>query len=256
MKLCLVPIDDNSTKKLLDAGCIFWLFSYLYIQKIKLIPEVIAKKKFLILDSGAHTYQKEGNKIDYDSYCEMYSEFVKRNSWIDAYVEFDIENKVGLKKVEEWRDRMIKITGKPPIVVWHRERGLDYYKYMVKEYPYVGFSGFVKVAGKPEVPEVYIPWFIETAHKNGSKIHGFGFTKELFKYRGFDSADSTSWIRGSMYGRLVKGLTITGSPQTIHYSEIVKGKCILRHNLQTSANLWVKLQKTLFELEEKDGNMG
>ncbi len=71
------------------------------------------RKRFLHLDSGAHTFQKEGNSTDYDRFVREYAQYVKNNPWIDEYVELDIEAKVGIPQVEKWRQEMTEIVGKP-----------------------------------------------------------------------------------------------------------------------------------------------
>ena len=209
MKLCLAAWDQQGKWRvglIIKERYPYLLSSFLYIHNvIEYLPEIFQFKKFFILDSGAHTLQKEGKEIDYDKLVFEYAEFVKNHKEIDEYVELDIENKVGLKQVEKWREYLTEKVGKPPIVVWHRERGKKYWLYMVRKYPYVGFSGFVVMPnGEREVPDEYIGWFIKTAHDHGAKIHGFGFTRrDLLKKFPFDSVDSSTWAISVVYGGLL-----------------------------------------------------
>lgn len=249
MKLCLAAFENHpKVIALLRAKCWFFLASYLNIESLKQedLEKVVSAKKFFILDSGAHTFQKEGKEADYDEFVARYGQYVKRNPWIDEYAELDIETKVGLKQVEKWRDKLTETVGRPPIVVWHRERGKEYYKYMVRKYPYVGFSGFVTTNGQPEVPNEYIGWFIREAHDNGAKIHGFGFTrpKLLPKYP-FDSVDSSSWTAGSRFGVLYS----TNGLQLIVSKQGKKEGVGFHHNTRdkTNAKAWVEFQKNLYE---------
>jgi len=207
MKLCLAAWEHAKIRieSVIEEKYPYLLSSFLYIHKVsQYLPKIFQFKKLFILDSGAHTLQKEGKEVDYDKLVFEYAEFVKNHKEIDEYVELDIENKVGLRQVEKWREYLTKKVGKSPIVVWHRERGKKYWLYMVKRYPYVGFSGFVVTPdGEKEVPDKYIGWFIKTAHDYNTKVHGFGFTRvKLLKKFPFDSVDSSSWVLSVGYGRL------------------------------------------------------
>lgn len=211
MKLYLSSLNTGKTKQHIISAKKYkpkyLLYSYLYL-KGKSEEEVnkwLNLAPFIMIDSGAHTFQKEGQETDFEKFVYEYAQFIKKYPKISYYVELDIENKVGLPQVEKWRNSLIKDTGRKPIVVWHRERGWDYYKYMCKTYDYVGFSGFVVDAtGGPEVPDKFINLFCDTAHENNAMIHGFGYTrKDVYKYR-FDSVDSASWTAGVRFGRLDK----------------------------------------------------
>ena len=74
---------------------------------------------------------------------------------------------------------------------------------MCKAYPYVAIGGIAGVTqAQYKNYQKYFPWFIRTAHANGSKIHGLGFTPGNLSEYAFDSVDSSSWISGSRYGAL------------------------------------------------------
>lgn len=251
MRLCLAAWEGKGKYDLLlKYKCRFWLSSYLYIVKMKpaVMTQVIGAKEFFLLDSGAHTFQKEGNSTDYDRFVREYAQYVKNNPWIDEYVELDIEAKVGMPQVEKWRQEMTEIVGKPPIVVWHRERGKQYYKHMVRNYPYVGFSGFVTKSGEMEVPIKYIGWFIKEAHDNNCQIHGFGFTRSNLLYKfPFDSVDSSSWIMGSKFGtyfHLRNGIELRrdryGKLENLGFKNSTRD--------EQSAATWCKFQTILHEL--------
>ena len=161
----------------------------------------------IFLDSGAHTLQKGVQRPDYDQFLDEYIKFVKEyRTVIKAYVELDIENIVGFDLVKKWTTKLTREIGEPPIVVWHRERGVDYWEYMCKHYPYIGFSGFVTIPqGGAELPDKYLPIFLKIAQNNNCKVHGFGYTRfsNLFLMRGFYSIDSTSWTAGGRFNRLL-----------------------------------------------------
>ena len=164
--------------------------------------QLIPKLKSFLLDSGAYTFlgTKKQQKIDFDNYVEQYAEFINKND-IKLFFELDIEEIIGMSEVERLRAKLERLTNKQCIPVWHKTRSKDYYVSLTKEYPYVALGGF---AGKEIDFKTYkqaLPWFIDTAHQNGAKIHGLGLTKTevIFNYN-FDSVDSTTWLNGAKYG--------------------------------------------------------
>ena len=173
-----------------------------------------------MLDSGAFT-AIQGNadgSIDWEHYTEEYAEFINHNK-IEKFFELDIDSIVGLKEVERLRGKLERLTGRQPIPVWHKNRGIEYYKYMIKNYPYVALGG---IAIK-EIPrnsfEKAFPWFIDKAHEAGVKIHGLGYTniKGLHFYH-FDSVDSTAWLYGNRGGYLYLFNEVTGLLEQIDKS--------------------------------------
>jgi len=228
---------------LLKLGNRYWLGSYLYVRSYQnALRRILKAKRFFILDSGAHTFQKPDKEIDWNKYVWEYVQFLKQFPEIDEYVELDIENKVGLTQVEKWRKWMEQELGKPPIVVWHRERGKDYWLWMVKTYPYVGFSGFVVTPeGGKEVPEKYYAWFIKTAHEHGAKIHGFGIGSPnlVFKYN-FDSVDSSTWVVQTNLNKVCYF-----SKGKIRCIKIAANKVNYRHRYYVNAQAYIALQGIL-----------
>jgi len=184
----------------------YLLMSYYNIRNKKDIVEYLGKfKKYgaeIMLDSGAHTLQKGKNKINYEGFVNGYIKFLRKyGEFFTAFVELDIDNIVGLAKVEEWTKKITEKVGRQPIVVWHKERGWEYWKKMCREYDYVGFSGFVSGTGQGEVPHKFVPLFLKEAKKHNTKVHGFGYTKPaLVKRFHFYSVDSSSWLIGCRWG--------------------------------------------------------
>ena len=73
------------------------------------------KCKTFILDSGAFTYMesaKVSDKLiydDFEQYIREYCDFI--NKWdIEHFVEMDIDLVVGIKKVEEYRKTIERLT--------------------------------------------------------------------------------------------------------------------------------------------------
>jgi hypothetical protein len=155
----------------------------------------------LMLDSGAFTFISRGAappKKETDDYVNRYISDINKHG-IKNFFELDIDKLVGIGPVEQYREQMIRETGKEPIVVWHRERGLEYFVQMCKDYNYVAIGSPAWKEDRGIIKQ--FPWFINTAHKFGAKIHGLGFTNTKYlKMYDFDSVDSSSWLSPSIYG--------------------------------------------------------
>lgn len=196
---------SGEERKLLNnqggQGCSI-LESYYYCRNNKWIPPLIPYLKSFLLDSGAFTFMQGKASVNWDEYVEEYADFIRKYD-IELFFELDIDSIVGLKEVERLRKKLETLTGKKPIPVWHVSRGKEYFVKMCKEYPYVALGGIVTQEVPRNVYEKAFPWFIQTAHKYGAKIHGLGYTSiEKLKIYHFDSVDSTAWLYGNRGGYL------------------------------------------------------
>ena len=205
---------SGEERKLLNnqggQGCSI-LESYYYCRNNKWIPPLIPYLKSFLLDSGAFTFMQGKASVNWDEYVEEYAEFIRKYD-IELFFELDIDSIVGLKEVERLRKKLETLTGKKPIPVWHVSRGKEYFVKMCKEYPYVALGGIVTQEVPRNVYEKAFPWFIQTAHKYGAKIHGLGYTGiEKLKIYHFDSVDSTAWLYGNRGGYLYIFNPHTGS---------------------------------------------
>ena len=168
-------------------------------------------KKF-ILDSGAFTYMKSnhnGKKPDWDTYIDEYSKYIVDND-IRQYMELDMDNVVGYQKVLEFRKAIESKTGRQCIPVWHESRGFDEFRKMCDEYSYVAIGGMavdsknIKDTSRSDKQIEIISSLVAYAHKHNTKVHGLGFTTIQYLPKiHFDSVDSTSWLRASVYGTLM-----------------------------------------------------
>lgn len=181
-----------------NSNCILESFYYIKDWQIPYIKKV----KFFLLDSGAFTFMSNSKKqVNWDEYVKKYANFINENN-IKYFFELDIDNIVGIKEVERLRKKLEKLTNKKCIPVWHKSRGLDYWKKMVKDYDYVAIGGIVTKEIKQQDYKYFLP-LLKIAKDNNCKVHGLGFTnlKSLSKYP-FYSADSTSWKSGNRFGTL------------------------------------------------------
>lgn len=228
----LVGGENNKDK-------IYVLESFFYL-KDWMHPYILNHWNFM-LDSGAYTFlenAKKGNNIDWDSYILKYADIINKLN-IENFLELDIDNVVGLKEVERLRDKLEQATNKKCIPVWHKKRGLDYYKKMCKDYSYIAIGGIVS----GEISSKDYPVFtnlLNIAKENKTKVHGLGFTNliGLTKYK-FYSVDSTAWIYGNRSGFLYKfnGRTLDKYP--IPKGNRLKAKDAAIHNFTE----WIKFQK-------------
>ena len=167
----------------------------------------INRFKSFLLDSGAFTFLnsvKSRGNANFERYADQYADFIKENR-IKNYFELDIDGIVGLKEVERLRNRIENRVGWQSIPVWHKNRGKDYFFSMCRDYKYVSIGGIVTKEIPARLYEKMFPWFINTAHRYETKIHGLGYTNltGLTKYH-FDSVDSTTWTMGTRFGQLME----------------------------------------------------
>ena len=204
MKVCLAGTYGRQ-KMIEEVGlCDYVLESFWYIKEWQI--EYIKKCKFFLLDSGAFSMFLKGHKLtedDWNNYVTRYINFINKYD-IKYFFELDIDRIVGIKKVEEIRERIERETGKKCIPVWHKERGWEYFKKMCEDYDYVAIGGIARNPNGKQIEKLF-PYFINYAHKKGCKIHGLGYTniKGLKKYH-FDSVDSTAWSSGWRFGMFYK----------------------------------------------------
>lgn len=209
---CVDGLDDLENVNILE--------SYYYLRQFESYMEIIKHCGGFLLDSGAFTFmQKAHGEVNWDSYIEEYAAFINKYD-IKLFFELDIDSLVGIERVEQLREKLTSLTGKNPIPVWHKSRGKKYFIDMCMNFDYVAIGGIVT----QEIPrakyESAFPWFIKTAHDNGAKIHGLGYTslRNLKKYH-FDSIDSTTWLSGNMSGKIFKFNNLTGTMAEIFAPE-------------------------------------
>lgn len=210
-------------------------------KKCYIAMRFVGNENFL-LDSGAFSFMC-GAKItleEMDQYVNRYIKFI-RAADIKYFFEIDVDSIFGLKWVELWRKRIETLTGKKCIPVWHKSRGVDYFKKLCDDYDYIAIGGFaVKVIKQSEFD--IIKDMVHYAYLHNVKVHGLGFTRtKIVSDFDFYSVDSSSWnlsaVRGSniniFNGSYMKAEKISSS-----------GKKVKQHEL-AALNLseWIKYQK-------------
>lgn len=178
------------------------LMSFYYIQNKREIAETIRDKtELVIIDSGAHSFQK-GKQVNWEEYTKKYAEFIKdfdRNNVV-GYFEMDVDNIIGYDKVLELRKILEKVSNKI-IPVWHKNRGIEEYKKMCKDYAnkVIAITGFKN----EDIKDEQYMMFLKYAKKYNCKVHCLGMTrKKILDKVPFDYVDSSSWKQQSIYGMI------------------------------------------------------
>lgn len=202
MKLCLAGTSGvyESTRPYLN-DVPYMLESFFYFCNFQ--KPLIKTADLFLLDSGAFTFMNGANgKVNWDEYISKYIAFINEND-VEHYFELDIDAIVGYEEVKRMRARIESETGKKSIPVWHKSRGIDEFKRLVKDYDYIAIGGFaIKHIKQNEYP--IIRKMVQYAYESGTKVHGLGFTpKEVTKYK-FYSVDSTTWLSCRRFGSLFK----------------------------------------------------
>lgn len=97
-----------------------------------------------LLDSGAFSYMSgaECTKKTLWEYAEKYAEFIVRHN-VKNYFELDVDTIFGIDFVEDIRKMLESKTNRPSMPVWHKGRGVEYFKKMVSDYDYIAIGGLV-----------------------------------------------------------------------------------------------------------------
>lgn len=157
-----------------------------------------------MIDSGAHSFRMEGfspkwpDMAWFEDYVIRYRDWLLANKdIIDLAVNLDIDNVVGLAKMQEWDYdifRPLERAGVPICYVWHDNYGFEYWQQMCREHEFVGLPGHLSEQDYQKLMKVAIA--------NGCRVHGFAATKGfILGHIPFATVDSTSWKAGERFGQ-------------------------------------------------------
>lgn len=183
-----------------------------------------------LLDSGAFSYMSgaECSKQQIEQYCDNYIDFIIKND-IKYFFELDVDTIFGIEFVEKLRKKIETKTGKKPIPVWHKGRGVEYWKKMCNEYDYVAIGGLVFHIKQSEWE--LIKKMVRYARSKNVKVHGLGFTKtKILPEYEFYSVDSASWCKSAgrgqqrqiFNGKYIEQRKINGNGKKIILSKLAK----------------------------------
>ena len=235
-------INKENRKKFMEQNKPLYLLETFYSgEKIcKEVLDIVGKENFL-LDSGAFSYMngQHCTKEMLIDYLDRYIAFINKYD-IKYFFELDVDTIFGIEFVEMLREKLEKETQKKCIPVWHKGRGIEYWKKMCNSYKYVAIGGLVFHVKKKEWP--LIKKMVDYAYTKGVKVHGLGFTKtnELNKYK-FYSVDSSSWLSSASRGQTLNMFTGTN----IITKKIEKGnkKANIQEMSKFNFKEWIKYQK-------------
>lgn len=239
--------EKNGLQREKDGGWqdLLVLESYYYARRNPFFERLYYKGVDLLLDSGAFTFMSSGKCVDWDKYVEEYAAFINKYQ-IEKFFELDIDSIVGLQEVERLRTKLETLTGRKCIPVWHKSRGIDYWRKMCSEYDYVGIGGLTKVATQ-KVTTTELRTLVIMANKTGTKVHALGFTPcDILSVNiPMYSADSTTWIVGNRSGIIYKFDGRKICKYNVPKGKRLKAADAARHNFSE----WVKYQKYLMKHE-------
>lgn len=199
MKLFLANCEKIGIEEFYKSK--YYLESFYYL-KYDFQIQMMNKCDMFLLDSGAFTFMntKTKNVGNIDDYLTAYIEFINKHD-VKYFFELDTDVVHGLSKVEQMRNRLERETGKQCIPVWHKSRGIEYWKMLCERYKYIAIGGFVTKEIKPFEYDNAIK-MVKYAIQKNVKVHGLGFTsmKYLSKFP-FYSVDSTSYKSGKRFGQ-------------------------------------------------------
>ena len=202
MKIFLSALENGNYEKIIELDMLYNLMSYYYIRgKVSLAETIRNKSKLIMIDSGAHSFQK-GKQVDWDKYTEEYANFIKGfdRPNVVGYFEMDVDNIIGYEKVLELRKKLESVSDKI-IPVWHKNRGLDEFKKMCQGYAgkVVAITGFKN----EDIKDDQYLMFLKYARKYKCQVHCLGMTrKKILDKVPFDFVDSSSWRQDGIYGRI------------------------------------------------------
>lgn len=178
----------------------YMLCSFYYLKQ-DIFKRILSKTDLMLIDSGAHSFQK-GKKVNWEEYTRQYAEFIKKNDneKIIGYFEMDVDNIIGYEKVLELR-RILENVSSKIIPVWHKNRGIEDFKKMCREYrnKIIAITGFKN----EDIKDDQYLMFLKYAKKYRCKVHCLGMTrKKVLDTVPFDYVDSSSWKQSAIYGRI------------------------------------------------------
>jgi hypothetical protein len=203
MKIFLSALETSHWDKIIEIDMLYNLMSYYYIRgnKIPLAETIRDKSKLIMIDSGAHSFQK-GKQVDWEQYTREYADFIEKfdRPNVVGYFEMDVDNLLGYERVLQLRKILEAKTDKI-IPVWHKNRGLDEFKKMCQDYAgrVVAITGFKN----EDIKDEQYLMFLKYAKKYKCKVHCLGMTrKKILDKVPFDYVDSSSWRQDGIYGRI------------------------------------------------------
>ena len=229
------PRSRNELDVLCEEGATHILIPYNDPSIDLLYNHAISKGMTIMVDSGAFNAYTQGKVIDVKVFGKKMLEL---NPY--QFINLDVIGDMGkTNKNQEY----LESIGLKPIPVWHHGSGYESLGELVKKYEYIAIGGLVTSALTSTQRKNVILTITEMFPN--TKFHGLGVGSE--GWVGLYSGDSTTWLVGAKYGRLItkKGsVDLSGSYFT--------KKELIRHNIRailalaepisaaTEMDMWLK----------------
>ena len=237
MRIYLAGLEGNHDLIEKDSKP-YILESFFYSEKGN-ASEMLRHYGDYMIDSGAYSFMSGQKGTEWADYVDRYADWLLANK-VEKFFELDLDAIMDFSQVMALRTRLETRVGRQSIPVWHKSRGKEQFIQDCKDYPYVAIGGIVVREITPQEHK-YFPWFINTAHEHGAKIHGLGYTSVtgLKKYH-FDSVDSTRW-NCARFGRVeyFTGRSMKAVDKRKDGFRVKNAQDVIRFTF----NEWVKFQK-------------
>jgi len=195
-------------KALYECGVKNILVSYYYLNRTEEVNEIFSMFDRIAIDSGAFTMldnvrKSKSNTVNHNKYISKYIDFVSKHIGKFFFiVNYDIENIVGVRRVNEWNKEFEQLEKAGQQVCYvaheHAEDPLLFKRHSeyIEKYNYIGSSGAAKAIDHALAVKTYT-----YSRKHNTKVHGFGYTaftsQRMFP---FYSSDSTTYLGSARYG--------------------------------------------------------
>jgi len=252
------------------------LSSYLYSTNIRHFEDRLQDPEFnLMIDSGAFTIQNTKTPVKLDNYICFCQRLLSKCRCNVIFVNLDVIpgksrfrypiKEEGEKSAKEgWNNYMTMLEAKLPVLhVYHQGEPLEYLERMCQYSNYLGISA--SSAGNWKQALAWTDTVFSWLHSNCKSLprtHYFGVTKpDVLMGYPFYSVDSSTWMAGNRFGRVMNLNTNCQSLQGRKYRDLIKQKkrkdiCYLPDAMyRTKINItqMLKLENFITQLWEKRG---
>jgi hypothetical protein len=175
----------------------------------------VAKGMTVMVDSGAYNAFTQGKTINAIDYGRKMLELSPKQ-----FMNLDV---IGNAIETEHNQAYLEFLGLHPIPIWHHGNGYDALDELAAKYDYIAIGGLVTSSLTAQKKRELISTI--TGTYSSVRFHGLGVGRG--EVEGLYSGDSTTWLTGARYGRLI---TKRGTVE-LRGSFFTK-KELLRHNIR------------------------
>lgn len=178
----------------------YFLESYHYIHKEKVVKRIRGDGNKVFLDSGAFSAFTQGITVNLEKYCRYIKEhedFIDHASVLDAIgdAQGTFENQIAMEKL-----------GVTPLPCFHYGEDPRYLEYYIANYEYITLGGMVPISSpqlKYWLDELWEKYLTDGSGNPKIKVHGFGLTSvPLMERYPWYSVDSSSWVQMAAHGNI------------------------------------------------------